>query len=236
MTTIAQKLSLHSLPCRSNLSQHELQLTSFNSTLQNREQCVLLRLPPELRNAVYQYVFQEDDIEICAPIGENTNSDSHTHYPRQNLQLLGTCRQIYTEARLLPFASNTFKGGHWALRRITRLLSRDQADAISTVYIVIDDYHFSFAMDVSKPAHSFENLYAPARLVLRDTLLSTLERLARLPELKQILLSPWQYEGNPWKQIWKNGWAEDCRQLVVEALRQQTTRRKEIKVRSLVEE
>ena len=190
---------------------------------------------PELRNAVYRYVFQEDDIEICAPIGENTNSDRHTHYPRQNLQLLGTCRQIYTEARLLPFASNTFKGGHWALRRITRLLSRDQADALSTMYIVIDDYHFSFALDVSKH-HSFKNLYAPARLVLRDTLLSTLERLARLPELKQILLSPWQYEGNPWKQIWKNGWAEDCRQLVVEALRQQTTRRKEIKVRSLVEE
>jgi len=101
---------------------------------------------------------------------------------------------------------------------------------------VVDDYHFSYTIDVSEPGHSFENLYAPVRLVLHDTLLSTLERLARLPELKQILLSPSQYEDNPWNQIWKFGWAEDCRLLVVDALRQQRTRRKEIKTRSLVEQ
>ena len=104
------------------------------------------------------------------------------------------------------------------------------------MYIVVDYRDFSVIRGVSEPGYSSENLYAPARLVLHDNLLSTLGVLARLPELKQILLSPLQFEGNPWKRIWKIGWAEDCRLLVVDALRQQTTRGEEIRVRSLVEE
>ena len=194
MTTIAQKLSLHSLPCRSHLYQHKLQLTSFNSTHQNQEKCILLRLPPELRNAVYKYVFLEDNIEICAPHSKKTDSHSHTHYPKQNLQLLQTCRQVYTEARLLPFASNQFKGSHWALRSITKLLSREQANAISTIHVLIDDMDIDIIRDKSDPRLYLKIFDTPSIWVLHWNMLSTLKRLARLPELKLILLSLSQYD------------------------------------------
>ncbi|KAL5121356.1 hypothetical protein ACEQ8H_000824 [Pleosporales sp. CAS-2024a] len=67
----------------------------------NQQVSPLLRLPPEIRNMVYRYVFQgmEWAMRICE--GEIRARD-------ENPALLKVCRQINAETALLPYCLGTF--------------------------------------------------------------------------------------------------------------------------------
>lgn len=102
-----------------------------NRSRQNQSSSPLLRLPGELREYIYELALghlhihistrlgrnpleQRDDIRIfsyrAAP--EHCMSDNlyhRTHYTAKlSIQLIYTCRQIYEEAKLLPYSLNVF--------------------------------------------------------------------------------------------------------------------------------
>ncbi|KAH9879390.1 hypothetical protein J1614_002830 [Plenodomus biglobosus] len=89
----------------------------------NQQNSPLLRLPAEIRNRIYSFVFCTEPILICFVTSYATRAvdkcpiptsirrrPSHIHYSRLNLALIETCRQAYFECRLLPFLLNTFEG------------------------------------------------------------------------------------------------------------------------------
>ena len=61
-------------------------------------------MPPEISNRIYMYVFRVFIVNITSyrPKGERQIPS------KVPVRFLETCRQIYTEARMLPFAINKF--------------------------------------------------------------------------------------------------------------------------------
>ncbi|KAF1965472.1 hypothetical protein BU23DRAFT_604166 [Bimuria novae-zelandiae CBS 107.79] len=75
---------------------------------QNQCDSLLLRLPAELRIRVYEHVLA-DQTACCFYFEAHTSPNIVTNKKKKNaLAVLATCRQIYTEAKTLPFALNTF--------------------------------------------------------------------------------------------------------------------------------
>jgi hypothetical protein len=70
----------------------------------------LLALPAELRNIIWAHVLGGNlfDIKCSVRIPWGVSVTNATTSPHQ-LALLGTCRQVHAETRLLPFTSNTFQ-------------------------------------------------------------------------------------------------------------------------------
>jgi hypothetical protein len=76
-------------------------LNKFNSPL--------LRLPGELRNRIYAYIFDKQDyIFTLYNVGEYDARFHPISYRKYNLSLLATSRQIYTETALLPYKLGRF--------------------------------------------------------------------------------------------------------------------------------
>jgi hypothetical protein len=94
----------------------------------------LLRLPPELRNRIYAYASAET-IVLGASLAFSwtyTYSTLHSSKSTCSVQLLETCRQVYAEARLLPFANNIIKSPHPAFPRSWKV-KPGQKSSIRTV-------------------------------------------------------------------------------------------------------
>lgn len=105
-------------------------LTSLRREGQAQSASLFLYLPAELRNQIYEYVFQgwvivalpsiqrhdslEADIYPASADPYQTMRARATHRPSRPLNLLGllcTCRQIHSETRLLPYRLNSFLCG-----------------------------------------------------------------------------------------------------------------------------
>ncbi len=76
------------------------------SARQNQQQSPLLRLPPELRNKIYGYVLGGKVFQFRSEKYHELVKSSMKK--KQNLALLGVCRQVYAETALLPFTLSTF--------------------------------------------------------------------------------------------------------------------------------
>ncbi|KAH7076567.1 hypothetical protein BKA63DRAFT_382676, partial [Paraphoma chrysanthemicola] len=77
----------------------------------NQRTCSFLHLPPEIRNLIYSYVLGGRTITL----GRCSCTAFWGEKPRQlgspvfhDTALLSTCRQIHTEAHMLPFQLNRF--------------------------------------------------------------------------------------------------------------------------------
>jgi hypothetical protein len=82
-------------------------LTARSSTLINAHSSPLLRLPAELRNNIYAYVFARPD---GYAFHENTTYRSQNRqHIMDDVILLLTCRQIYHEAQGLPLQLNELR-------------------------------------------------------------------------------------------------------------------------------
>jgi hypothetical protein len=93
-------------------------LTATNcSTLRNAQESPLLRLPSELRNKIYEYALgglkislggRSEDGGIWYTFSQPINAGRFVSISktRPTAPLMLTCRQIYTEAELLPFRLN----------------------------------------------------------------------------------------------------------------------------------
>jgi hypothetical protein len=89
----------------------------------------LFRLPAELRNVIYAYVFDDLVFEIFdrAPTAYLDCRRNQGH----SRALLLVCRQIYIEARLFPFSSGTFRLEHPRyLRKWLIYITSEQRSAI----------------------------------------------------------------------------------------------------------
>lgn len=81
----------------------------------NQKQSPLLKLPPELRNKIYDHVLEG----MCVSLVKYNNSKpNHIEYIHSAsgcaivgnpLNLLSVCRQVYLEASLLPYTLNSFQ-------------------------------------------------------------------------------------------------------------------------------
>ncbi|OWY43715.1 hypothetical protein CUC08_Gglean008343 [Alternaria sp. MG1] len=103
----------------------------------NHRRCPLLRLPAELRNKIYEYVFLSHPVR---PFREHREWP-HWAYPRSQLNLLETCRQIYFEAKLFPFALNVFVGyAEHVIELLLTTFTASQTNTISTVRLYVDAF------------------------------------------------------------------------------------------------
>ncbi|CAN9334720.1 unnamed protein product [Alternaria alternata] len=75
----------------------------------------LLRLPPEIRNGIYAYVFGNTRYRFRPNIRPQVYpvvfKPDQTEYRHPNLPLV--CRQLYHETRLLPYKLGTFSFTMW---------------------------------------------------------------------------------------------------------------------------
>jgi hypothetical protein len=101
------------------------------STQRNAVESPLLRLPGELRNRIYGYIFDVDYIRVrespsnlvTATVVETTSPASTCvpDYPLSDMHsLTWTCRLLYGETKVLPYQFNTFDLPLWALRPMLR--------------------------------------------------------------------------------------------------------------------
>jgi hypothetical protein len=90
----------------------------------------LLRLPPEIRNTIYTFVF-----------GIGTILMIHLRYglscrTEGSLNLLRVCRQVYTETCLLPYKLNTFDfvgGSACVIKKFLAMRNEAQIAVLSKV-------------------------------------------------------------------------------------------------------
>ncbi|KAF2034836.1 hypothetical protein EK21DRAFT_84956 [Setomelanomma holmii] len=119
----------------------------------NAQESELLRLPPEIRAMIWRYAlgYQNVWLSTVRPIKEASWTD--------RCQLLRTCRQIYSEAAMMPYKYNTFYVGTIAnysrhlnlgniqlaqhirirstLPEITRRFPRKQLSILQSVHITL---------------------------------------------------------------------------------------------------
>ncbi|RMZ66580.1 tetratricopeptide-like helical [Pyrenophora seminiperda CCB06] len=106
-------------------------------TERNQQTSPLLRLPAELRNKIYNYVFHSPPIR---PYRDHRVYGAWA-YSRRQLSLLQVCRQVYFEARLVPFKCNVFVGyAEHVIELLVTSFAPQQADVISTVDIYVDAF------------------------------------------------------------------------------------------------
>ncbi len=131
----------------------------------NRDASPLLRLPPELRNRIYEILLSVGQINVhytpwvhksktqstkggfgCQILDREQNpfalkrGGPQGDHPRRGLTLLsGVCRQLYHDTALLPYQLNawSFENNHVMERFVLkeRRLSRFQRRAIHTLYV-----------------------------------------------------------------------------------------------------
>ncbi|XPS70462.1 hypothetical protein M3J09_002679 [Ascochyta lentis] len=88
------------------------------TTEQNRTHSPLLRLPGEIRNRIYDYVFENHDV-IVRKFQDRTKFFYHVSEPFPSdhcgwvpwlglLQIATVCRDLHAETELLPYSMSTF--------------------------------------------------------------------------------------------------------------------------------
>lgn len=117
----------------------------------NQRQSPLLRLPGELRNKIYGYVFSDSVISVwrssSGPPGYFNldtfagSRDSYSIDPTTRVtDITKTCRQIHAETRLLLFRLVTFQvHSDGSLGALLNALEDSQRDAIATLRMTTQD-------------------------------------------------------------------------------------------------
>jgi hypothetical protein len=77
------------------------QLLTMHSSALNQTNSPLLRLPAELRNRVYEYVF--GDVRLILGNRPGARIMTNTGHDANALALATTSRQLYVETKLMPF-------------------------------------------------------------------------------------------------------------------------------------
>ena len=122
------------------------------SSHRNQLDSPLLRLPGELRNAIYEQVLGNWDFRMvyiknaypqlglyCRRAGESGRWQRLTS---ALATLLFVCRQIYAEARYLLFTLNVFGGKTmWCLHKLLDRLNKDQRQRVANVRLVLSRHN-----------------------------------------------------------------------------------------------
>ncbi|KAI8939991.1 hypothetical protein NX059_003714 [Plenodomus lindquistii] len=144
----------------------------MNNYLRNQTTSPLLRLPAELRNRIYGYVYTEKSIMILRDTKSGRTSwytdvsteEYHAQYRKSIrypfsslLASTAICRQIYAEANMLPFRLNTISVIRMEpIAYMLRKWSRKHREAIGGLRLGLQ---FSVAEDIDL-LHEFKCLKA----------------------------------------------------------------------------
>jgi len=157
------------------------------SSHRNQLDSPLLRLPGELRNAIYEQVLGNWDFRMvyiknaypqlglyCRRVGESGRWQRLTS---ALTTLLFVCRQIYAEARYLPFTLNVFGGKTmWCLHKLLDRLNDNQRRRVTNVRLVLSRKNMAWdekgkligsrlvTADDARPV--FQGLYGLRRVVI----------------------------------------------------------------------
>lgn len=107
-----------------------------DSSRRNQRHFPFLRLPAELRNKIYMYALGGKTWIIALQGGRGSyqsqpDLDDVSTHP---MALLQSCRQVYAEASLFPYAYNTFEGWHGGHLHVwVQSLSHDQRTAVASI-------------------------------------------------------------------------------------------------------
>lgn len=72
----------------------------------------LLRLPPEIRNRIWEYTLGHNTFRVIRARGRKALFTLAPDEPGINVAILRGCRQIYSETALMPFQLNTLAFFH----------------------------------------------------------------------------------------------------------------------------
>jgi hypothetical protein len=157
--------------------------------MRNKHESPLLRLPGEIRNEIYAYVLGNK--HYCVATSNHIDHDTgQTLSPNgfltssKDLALLTVCRQIHTEAHLLPFVLNTFHYDKLSDMFGTGKILIDQQRAIQRIHVKCDLGLFSMVNAFLKvilgpEGLPFAFLMPSVRHVMIDTIIAS-EDLRRL--------------------------------------------------------
>ncbi|KAF3046585.1 hypothetical protein E8E12_011066 [Didymella heteroderae] len=96
----------------------------------------LLRLPPEIRNRIWEYTLEHSIFRAIPNFGssEPAKFESPPEEPAIGVTLFRTCRQIYSEAASMPFKLNAFAFNEfWAIKKAMTPLKTYQRKFIRSV-------------------------------------------------------------------------------------------------------
>ncbi|CAN9343432.1 unnamed protein product [Alternaria sp. RS040] len=123
-------------------SHHSQELRDHNGKLKHFP---LLRLPAELRNAIYEHVFSDTqyDFDVSCMVEDDTRASQS--FNECNLGLIAASRQLHAETRLLPYSLAVFRfdfehfEDEWQepVQRFVDLRTKEQRGAIGDNMMVI---------------------------------------------------------------------------------------------------
>ncbi|KAF1932426.1 uncharacterized protein M421DRAFT_403295 [Didymella exigua CBS 183.55] len=103
----------------------------------NNQHSPLLRLPPEIRNRIWEYTLGNIVFRVRGKrSGRKYSMDfvPPSNEPSIGVSLLRTCCQIYSEAASMPIRLNTFAFlSTWAVKKVTKQLKPYQRKQINTI-------------------------------------------------------------------------------------------------------
>tara|TARA_R110002003_G_scaffold126_11_gene11531 strand:+ start:1595 stop:2161 length:567 start_codon:yes stop_codon:yes gene_type:complete len=105
---------------------------------------LLLRLPGELRNKIYEYAFGGHEVKLqCGPWSDDEDlycytQDSTVSLWSDLLSRTTICRQIYGETRLLPYALNTFCIPTWGAAYADWVQKLDESQKSAIKYVSLE--------------------------------------------------------------------------------------------------
>ena len=148
-----------------------------------------LRVPGELRNVIYGYVF-EGEVAHARP----SYDDKHSWlYPTQLLSLTLTCRQMYHETKALPFTLGTFHGTPRTLvLGLQRTLTEAQSQAVTSICLQINGYalgsglSWTFPNPDGIPTLLSGDCMHEETVFIADSIDEALRGLAAYPNIKHI--------------------------------------------------
>ena len=173
--------------------------------MRNQKSSPFLRLPPELRNKIYEYAIGGHVIKLFESTKKphyNMLSQADGHYTAlANPAVLSkTCRQLHRETALLPYSLNTF---HGRTRRIHKFLKgltmaqREQIKSLEIFFVRTDLFRGSGNCLYFRPGalknhacwirsmvslESLEYSFAEANETIVEEIVATIREIVRFPE------------------------------------------------------
>jgi hypothetical protein len=115
----------------------------INLRTESNSKSPLLRLPPEIRNRIWEYTVGGKVLDVTHFARrkshryiEEVTTISKDSFPQHSHALLQVCRQIYAETALLPFSKNTFRFEKEQAFEWARQLLKFQRNLLENVHVV----------------------------------------------------------------------------------------------------
>lgn len=108
-----------------------------------QELCILFKIPPEVRGAIFAYVVVERDGPTAIPKDDYWYRPDYTHKRLIDVALLRTCKMVWSETRLLP--RQQIRRRHW-------VGSHDRAPECGSPKMIACKYFTNHDVDITYDA------------------------------------------------------------------------------------